>query len=182
MLAISSVEVWPWAAGAAHRQGRLGPRVGRGFPGVGQVVRVRRTRTTWGRKSADEKAAPGRTVEVAHPSLLAAMTRARPEGVAAWVQGCWKIENREPAPLGSRCRLRPGAAISCVPPTTRGHGRRPHPPSPPDPRQNAPNRPSDQSADQPSKPTLPAPGPHPTTTRRSPATYSSERLPPTASR
>ena len=94
MLAVSSVEVWPWAAGAAHRQGRLGPRVGRGFPGVGQVVRVRRTRTTWGRKSADEKAAPGRAVEVTHPSLLAAMTRARPEGVAAWVQGCWKIENR----------------------------------------------------------------------------------------
>ena len=54
------------------------------FPGAAQVVQLRRTRTIKSRKH----------VEVVHLICPLPMTDARPEVVAAWIQGHWGIESR----------------------------------------------------------------------------------------
>ncbi|TCN37851.1 DDE family transposase [Rhodococcus sp. SMB37] len=55
-----------------------------GFPHVGQVVQIRRTRTVKGKKS----------VELVYLISDMNMIAARPEEIAAWVKGHWDIENR----------------------------------------------------------------------------------------
>lgn len=55
-----------------------------GFPHIGQVVQIRRTRTVKGKK----------TVELVYLISDLDMAHARPEQIAAWVQGRWGIENR----------------------------------------------------------------------------------------
>ena len=55
-----------------------------GFPHVGQVVQIRRTRTINGK----------RTVELVYLISDLDMAHALPEEIAAWVQGHWGIENR----------------------------------------------------------------------------------------
>src|SRR5574340_105593 len=55
-----------------------------GFPHIGQVVQIRRTRTVKGKK----------TVELVYLISDMDMVAAQPEDIAAWVQGHWGIENR----------------------------------------------------------------------------------------
>lgn len=55
-----------------------------GFPHVGQVVQIRRTRTVKAKKS----------VELVYLISDMDMIAARPEEIAAWVKGHWGIENR----------------------------------------------------------------------------------------
>lgn len=71
-----------------------------GFPAAAQVIQVRRTRTTKGRKR----------VEVVYLVCSLPTTDAQPEAVAAWVRGHWGTS--EPSPLDQRRGLRPGAATS----------------------------------------------------------------------
>lgn len=55
-----------------------------GFPRIGQVVQIRRTRTIKGKKS----------VELVYLISGMDMVHAQPEEIAAWVRGHWGIENR----------------------------------------------------------------------------------------
>ena len=58
------------------------------FPAAAQVLQVRRTRTTKGRKASS------RSVEVVYLICSLPMTDARPETVAVWIRRHWGIENR----------------------------------------------------------------------------------------
>lgn len=55
-----------------------------GFPGAGQVIKIRRTRTIKGKK----------TIEVVYLLSSAAMHQAQPAVIAAWAREHWGIENR----------------------------------------------------------------------------------------
>ena len=120
------------------------------FPAAAQVLQVRRTRTTKGRKASS------RSVEVVYLICSLPMTDARPETVAVWIRRHWGIENRlhwvrdvvfdeDRHQLRTRNGSEIMTALEIWPSASSASSTAPEPLSqpPPDPYQDDPHEPSD---------------------------------------